>query len=57
VLGERTPPGCPLPNAEYLVGDTADAEQFMHLTWDQMIDPQNPFFIPPHMMRWRRRWR
>jgi hypothetical protein len=30
--------------ADYLAGDTADAEHLMHLTWDQMIDPQNPFF-------------
>jgi Bacterial alpha-L-rhamnosidase C-terminal domain/Bacterial alpha-L-rhamnosidase 6 hairpin glycosidase domain len=30
--------------ADYLTGDTADAEQLMHLTWGQMIDPGNPFF-------------
>ncbi len=30
--------------ADYLAGDTADAEHLMHLTWDQMIDPGNPFF-------------
>lgn len=30
--------------ADYLAGDTADAEQLMHLTWDQMTDPRNPFF-------------
>jgi hypothetical protein len=30
--------------ADYLAGDTADAEQLLHLTWDQMIDPRNPFF-------------
>ena len=30
--------------ADYLAGDTADAERLMHLTWDQMIDPHNPFF-------------
>jgi alpha-L-rhamnosidase len=30
--------------ADYLAGDTADAEQLMHLTWDQMIDRDNPFF-------------
>ena len=30
--------------ADYLAGDTADAEHLMHLTWDQMTDPQNPFF-------------
>ncbi len=30
--------------ADYLAGDTSDAEHLMHLTWDQMIDPQNPFF-------------
>jgi hypothetical protein len=30
--------------ADYLAGDTADAEHLMHLTWDQMIDPRNPFF-------------
>jgi Bacterial alpha-L-rhamnosidase C-terminal domain/Bacterial alpha-L-rhamnosidase 6 hairpin glycosidase domain len=30
--------------ADYLAGDTADAERLLHLTWDQMIDPENPFF-------------
>jgi alpha-L-rhamnosidase-like protein len=30
--------------ADYLAGDTADAEQLINLTWDQMIDPDNPFF-------------
>jgi Bacterial alpha-L-rhamnosidase C-terminal domain/Bacterial alpha-L-rhamnosidase 6 hairpin glycosidase domain len=30
--------------ADYLAGDTADAERLMHLTWDQMIDTDNPFF-------------
>jgi hypothetical protein len=30
--------------ADYLAGDTANAEQLLHLTWDQMIDPRNPFF-------------
>jgi Bacterial alpha-L-rhamnosidase C-terminal domain/Bacterial alpha-L-rhamnosidase 6 hairpin glycosidase domain len=30
--------------ADYLAGDTAGAEHLMHLTWNQMIDPQNPFF-------------
>jgi len=30
--------------ADYLAGDTTDAEQLMHSTWDQMIDPQGPFF-------------
>ena len=30
--------------ADYLAGDTGDAEHLMHLTWDQMIDRQNPFF-------------
>jgi hypothetical protein len=30
--------------ADYLAGDTADAERLMHLTWDQMIDRENPFF-------------
>ena len=30
--------------ADYLAGDTADAEHLLHLTWDQMIDPRNPFF-------------
>ncbi|MBV9448963.1 MAG: hypothetical protein JO345_24000 [Streptosporangiaceae bacterium] len=30
--------------ADYLAGDTADAERLTHLTWDQMIDRDNPFF-------------
>lgn len=30
--------------ADYLAGDTADAEHLLHLTWDQMIEPRNPFF-------------
>ncbi len=30
--------------ADYLAGDTADAEQLLHLTWDQMTDPRGPFF-------------
>jgi Bacterial alpha-L-rhamnosidase C-terminal domain/Bacterial alpha-L-rhamnosidase 6 hairpin glycosidase domain len=30
--------------ADYLAGDAADAQMLMHLTWDQMIDPANPFF-------------
>jgi hypothetical protein len=30
--------------ADYLAGDTATAEDLLHLTWDQMIDPGNPFF-------------
>jgi alpha-L-rhamnosidase len=30
--------------ADYLAGDTADAEHLLHLTWDQMIDARNPFF-------------
>jgi hypothetical protein len=30
--------------ADYLAGDTSDAEHLVHLTWDQMIDPRNPFF-------------
>ena len=30
--------------ADYLAGDTADAEQLLHLTWDQMLDPGNPFY-------------
>jgi alpha-L-rhamnosidase len=30
--------------ADYLAGDTSDAEHLMHLTWDQMIDARNPFF-------------
>ena len=30
--------------ADYLAGDTTDAERLLHLTWDQMIDPKSPFF-------------
>jgi Bacterial alpha-L-rhamnosidase C-terminal domain/Bacterial alpha-L-rhamnosidase 6 hairpin glycosidase domain len=30
--------------ADYLAGDASDAERLMHLTWDQMIDRDNPFF-------------
>jgi alpha-L-rhamnosidase len=30
--------------ADYLAGDTADAEQLLALTWGQMIDPGNPFY-------------
>jgi hypothetical protein len=30
--------------ADYLAGDTTDAERLIHLTWDQMIDQGNPFF-------------
>jgi len=30
--------------ADYLAGDNADAEQLLNLTWDQMIDPHNPFY-------------
>jgi hypothetical protein len=30
--------------AGYLAGDTADAEHLIHLTWDQMIGRDNPFF-------------
>jgi Bacterial alpha-L-rhamnosidase C-terminal domain/Bacterial alpha-L-rhamnosidase 6 hairpin glycosidase domain len=30
--------------ADYLAGNTADAEQLLNLTWDQMIDPENPFY-------------
>ena len=30
--------------ADYLAGDAAGAEHLMHLTWDQMTDPRNPFF-------------
>jgi hypothetical protein len=30
--------------ADYMAGDTAAAEQLIHLTWDQMIDPDNPFY-------------
>ena len=30
--------------ADYLAGNTTDAEQLLNRTWDQMIDPHNPFF-------------
>ncbi|MGH3296605.1 MAG: alpha-L-rhamnosidase C-terminal domain-containing protein, partial [Trebonia sp.] len=30
--------------ADYLAGDTSDAERLLSLTWDQMIDPGNPFY-------------
>jgi hypothetical protein len=30
--------------ADYMAGDTAAAEQLIHLTWDQMIAPDNPFY-------------
>jgi hypothetical protein len=30
--------------ADYLAGDTADAEHLLGLTWNQMINPQNPFY-------------
>jgi alpha-L-rhamnosidase-like protein len=30
--------------ADYLAGDTADAEHLLNLTWDQMADPGNPFY-------------
>jgi Bacterial alpha-L-rhamnosidase C-terminal domain len=30
--------------ADYSAGDTGDAERLLHLTWDQMIDPGNPFY-------------
>jgi len=30
--------------AAYLAGDAASAEQLLHLTWDQMLDRQGPFF-------------
>lgn len=30
--------------ADYLADDTADAEQLLSLTWNQMIDPRNPFY-------------
>jgi hypothetical protein len=30
--------------ADYLAGDTSDAEQLLSLTWNQMIDPRNPFY-------------
>ena len=29
---------------DYLAGDTADAEHLLGLTWNQMIDPGNPFY-------------
>jgi len=30
--------------ADYVDGDTSDAQQLLNLTWDQMIDPRNPFY-------------
>jgi hypothetical protein len=30
--------------ADYLAGDTSDAQQLLGRTWDQMIDPGNPFY-------------
>ena len=30
--------------ADYSAGDTADAERLLHLTWNQMINPGNPFY-------------
>jgi Bacterial alpha-L-rhamnosidase C-terminal domain/Bacterial alpha-L-rhamnosidase 6 hairpin glycosidase domain len=30
--------------ADYQAGDTADAEHLLALSWDQMLDPQNPFY-------------
>ncbi len=30
--------------ADYQAGDTADAEHLLGLTWDQMLDPHNPFY-------------
>jgi hypothetical protein len=30
--------------ADYLAGDTTDAERLLSLTWNQMIDPRNPFY-------------
>jgi hypothetical protein len=30
--------------ADYLAGDTADAEHLLGLTWNQMIDRDNPFY-------------
>ncbi|MFF2999493.1 alpha-L-rhamnosidase C-terminal domain-containing protein [Streptomyces sp. NPDC057950] len=30
--------------ARYIAGDTAGAEQLMRLTWNQMIDPTNPYY-------------
>jgi hypothetical protein len=30
--------------ADYLAGDTSDAERLLSLTWDQMIDPRSPFY-------------
>ena len=30
--------------ADYAAGDTSDAEQLLGLTWQQMLDPRNPFY-------------
>jgi hypothetical protein len=30
--------------ADYQAGDTADAEHLLGLTWQQMLDPRNPFY-------------
>jgi hypothetical protein len=30
--------------ADYRAGDTADAEHLLALTWDQMLEPGNPFY-------------
>jgi hypothetical protein len=30
--------------ADYLAGDASDAQRLLHLTWNQMIDPRNPFY-------------
>jgi alpha-L-rhamnosidase-like protein len=30
--------------ADYQAGNTADAEHLLALTWDQMLDPRNPFY-------------
>jgi hypothetical protein len=30
--------------ARYLAGDTAGAEQLLHLTWDQMLNPRGPYY-------------
>ena len=30
--------------ADYLAGDTADAERLLALTWNQMLDSRNPFY-------------
>lgn len=30
--------------ADYQAGNTADAEHLLALTWDQMLDPHNPFY-------------